>query len=43
MTPLTLLLVGTLGGYYCTYALGLLRSQAALRRDQSAAAATQRS
>jgi hypothetical protein len=43
MTPLTLLLVGTLAGYYCTYALGLLRWQAGVRRDQSAAAAPQRS
>jgi hypothetical protein len=25
LTPLTLLLVGTLAGYYWTYALGLLR------------------
>ena len=25
LTPLTLLLVGTLAGYYCTYAIGLLR------------------
>jgi len=25
LTPLTLLLVGTLAGYYCTYAAGLLR------------------
>ena len=25
LTPLTLLLIGTLAGYYCTYAIGLLR------------------
>jgi hypothetical protein len=25
LTPLTLLLLGTLAGYYCTYAVGLLR------------------
>ena len=25
LTPLTLLLIGTLGGYYCSYAAGLLR------------------
>jgi hypothetical protein len=25
LTPLTLLLIGTLAGYYCTYAVGLLR------------------
>lgn len=25
LTPLTLLLIGTLAGYYCTYAAGLLR------------------
>jgi hypothetical protein len=44
LTPLTLLLVGTLAGYYCTYALGLLRWQTGVRRDQSAAAQeTQRS
>ncbi|HUL19280.1 MAG TPA: hypothetical protein VLV29_08450 [Steroidobacteraceae bacterium] len=33
LTPLTLLLVGTLAGYYCTYALGLLRWQARVRRE----------
>jgi len=38
LTPLTLLLVGTLAGYYCTYALGLLRWQARVRRDQPPAA-----
>ena len=38
LTPLTLLLVGTLAGYYCTYALGLLRWQARLRRAQPPAA-----
>jgi hypothetical protein len=38
LTPLTLLLVGTLAGYYCTYALGLLRWQARVRRDQPNAA-----
>jgi hypothetical protein len=25
LTPLTLLLIGTLAGYYCAYAVGLLR------------------
>jgi hypothetical protein len=30
----TLLLVGTLASYYCAYALGLLRWQARVRRDQ---------
>jgi hypothetical protein len=25
LTPLTLLLIGTLAGYYCTYSAGLLR------------------
>jgi hypothetical protein len=34
LTPLTLLLVGTLAGYYCTYAIGLLRWSA---RNPSAA------
>ena len=38
LTPLTLLLVGTLAGYYCAYALGLLRWQARVRRDQAPAA-----
>ena len=38
LTPLTLLLVGTLAGYYCAYALGLLRWQARVRRDQPRAA-----
>lgn len=28
LTPLTLLLIGTLAGYYCTYAIGLLRWKA---------------
>ena len=31
LTPLTLLLVGTLGGYYSAYALGLLRWSARTR------------
>jgi hypothetical protein len=39
LTSLTLLLLGTLAGYYCTYALGLLRWRAAVGRDPSAAAA----
>ena len=43
LTPLTLLLVGTLAGYYCTYALGLLRWRAGVGRDRLAAAETQRS
>ncbi len=34
LTPLTLLLLGTLAGYYCAYALGLLRWQTRVRRDQ---------
>jgi hypothetical protein len=32
LTPLTLLLVGTLAGYYCTYALGLLHWHAGMGR-----------
>lgn len=33
LTPLTLLLIGTLAGYYCTYAIGLLRWGARARRE----------
>ena len=32
LTPLTLLLLGTLAGYYCTYAVGLLRWYARARQ-----------
>jgi hypothetical protein len=38
LTPLTLLILGTLAGYYCTYAIGLLRWSF---RTRGAAAATQ--
>jgi hypothetical protein len=38
LTPLTLLLVGTLAGYYCTYAVGLLRWYARARQLPQAAA-----
>jgi hypothetical protein len=38
LTPLTLLILGTLAGYYCAYAIGLLRWSF---RTRSAAAATQ--
>jgi len=38
LTPLTLLLVGTLAGYYCSYAIGLLRW--ALRGPAAAPAGT---
>jgi hypothetical protein len=35
---LTLLLVGTLAGYYCSYAIGLLRWAARSRRAAGGAA-----
>lgn len=38
LTPLTLLLVGTLAGYYCTYATGLLRWAARSSRAAGGAA-----
>jgi hypothetical protein len=38
LTPLTLLLVGTLAGYYCTYAIGLLRWKARSARTAGGAA-----
>jgi membrane protein CcdC involved in cytochrome C biogenesis len=38
LTPLTLLLVGTLAGYYCSYAIGLLRWAARSRRTAGGAA-----
>jgi membrane protein CcdC involved in cytochrome C biogenesis len=37
LTPLTLLLLGTLAGYYCTYAIGLLRWARSSRAAGSAA------
>lgn len=37
LTPLTLVLVGTLAGYYCTYAVGLLRWYARARQEPQAA------
>jgi hypothetical protein len=33
LTPLTLALIGTLAGYYCTYAVGLLRWAARVSAD----------
>lgn len=36
LTPLTLVLIGTLAGYYVTYALGLLRWSVRNRRTQPA-------
>ena len=38
LTPLTLLLLGTLAGYYCTYAVGLLRWYGRARQEPQAAA-----
>jgi hypothetical protein len=38
LTPLTLLLLGTLAGYYCTYAVGLLRWYGRVRQAPQAAA-----
>jgi hypothetical protein len=40
LTPLTLALVGTLAGYYVTYAVGLLRWAARQRRTQPAGTPT---
>jgi hypothetical protein len=37
LTPLTLLLLGTLAGYYCTYAAGLLRWYGRVRQVPQAA------
>jgi hypothetical protein len=37
LTPLTLLLLGTLAGYYCTYAVGLLRWYGRVRQLPQAA------
>ncbi|HYL70867.1 MAG TPA: hypothetical protein VEY89_06160 [Candidatus Dormibacteraeota bacterium] len=36
LTPLTLALIGTLAGYYCTYAVGLLRWAARVAGDAQA-------
>ena len=37
LTPLTLVLLGTLAGYYCTYAVGLLRWYGRARQEPQAA------
>ena len=33
ITPLTLVILGTLAGYYCTYAVGLLRWYFSVKRS----------
>jgi hypothetical protein len=38
LTPLTLLILGTLAGYYCTYAVGLLRWYGRARQEPQTAA-----